>query len=112
MFMMESTMDVKPEEMNSVKSSMQFLQPEVKEPEKQLETKEPKVEQNNASVQKPVDLYKVLPIFSSEDVILLVSANIHTTLEHTHTPKLLNTSPSTSRSFIGPVHNEWYQLHT
>lgn len=65
--MTESIKDVKSEETNTIrKDFMHISHSESNVAEKQLDSKEPEIEQSSASVQKPVDLYKVLVLSSVE----------------------------------------------
>ncbi|CAL9111964.1 unnamed protein product [Musa acuminata var. zebrina] len=67
-FMTESIKDVKSEETNTIrKDFMHISHSESNVAEKQLDSKEPEIEQSSASVQKPVDLYKAIFSDDSDD---------------------------------------------
>lgn len=76
--MTESIRDMKPEEtISAKKESVHLLQFETKEPEKQIDTSEPEIQQDIATLQKPVDLYKVLILSSTENEIIYTYKLIH-----------------------------------
>lgn len=77
-FMAESIREMKPEEtISAKKGSVHLPQFESKESEKQIDTNEPEIQEDIATLQKPVDLYKVLILTSTENEIIYTYKLIH-----------------------------------